>query len=304
MISAEGLQGIQNAPEETLLDISCISDGQFLDCLAYVQSCNVKMSKIGSPFVTFYLKDKNANMITARLFDASKESLEIAQVFNRRPVHLHAEVQIYGGSYSLIIDESAGISVYNGDFDYSAFIGKYDVDLSTATTIYKSVMGSELPKEMYESLSVDFLGSGKVGAFAKIYDIALSNIMFLEGINGIDVRELTKVFFIVMHQYYLILNHYNTFGPLERLKLIEEYNNVHCDQDYQYVVLDTLRSLCENTKPLHLYSHVIKNAVSKANQTLQLIETNNTLVSGASTQVYFTDMLGNPVSGGVELLKY
>lgn len=304
MISASNLSGVSNTDGPALLDISCISDGQVLDCIAYVQSCNVKMSKLNTPFVNFYLKDKNANVIVARMFDVSRESLEIVQAFNRRPVHLHAEVQVFGGSYSLIIDESLGISVYNGEFDYTSFVGKYAVDLSTAAIVYKKTMGADMPVEMYSQLSVDFLGSGRVGAFAKIYELALTDMLFLDGINGIDVDDLSKVFFITMHQYYLILSRYNTFGALERLKLVDEYNTVRCDDDHRFIVIDTLRSICENTKPMHLYAHLIKNAVMRASKTLQLIEANCSLVPGASTQVYFNDLLGGSTAGGVELLKY
>lgn len=290
--------------DAALLDISCISDGQILTCIAYVQSCNVKMSKVNKPFINFYLKDKNANMIIARMFDVSKESLDIVQLFNRRPVILRAEVQVFGGSYSLIIDETSGISAYNEEFDYSSFVGKYSVDLSTAAMVYKKVMGADMPVEMYTQLSVDFLGMGKVGAFAKIYELALTNILFLDGINNVNADEVAKVFFITMHHYYLILSRYNTFGPLERLKLTDEYGTVHCDDDYRFIVIDALKSICENTKPMHLFAHLIKHAVMWASKTLQLVEANNSLVPGASTQVYFTDLLGGSSAGGVELLKY
>lgn len=276
-----------------------------IDCLAYVQSCNVKLTKVGKPFATFYLKDKNANMITARLFDISHDTAQMVQLFARRPVKLRAEVQIFGGSFSLIIDGDTGITVYNGDFDYASFVGSYEVSLDTAAIIYNKVMNDTMPVEMYSKLSVDFLGAGRVGAFAKIYDLALSNITFLEGLNGLDTKDLFKVFFVVMHNYYLILNHHNTFGSLEKLKLIDDYNAVRCDEDLKFIVIDTLRSICENTKPMHLYAHLIKNAVMQANKTLQLVNANSVLVSAASTQVYYTDLLGNSANeGGVELLKY
>ena len=42
----------------------------------------------------------------------------------------------------------------------------------------------------------------------------------------------------------------------------------------------------------------------QANRTMQLLEANTLLVAGADTSVYFTDLLGNNISGGVELLKY
>lgn len=303
MLSVEGLSG--SRMEDSLLDVTSLSEGQVIRAIAYVQNCTVKTSKATlQPFVTFVLKDCHAVPIVARLFNPNN-SMNLAQAFIRRPVKFKAEVQVFNGSYSLIIDGDVGVTVYSGEFDYPAFVGTYDVDLRNAAQICDKVLTDKYPFGMYAQLSVDFLGSGKVGAFAKIYDSALMNLLSLDGINGIEDSELLKVFFMTMHHYFHILSHYNKFGPLEKIKLLEEYNNVQCDDpNLRYILLDTLRSICENTKPLHLYANLIYNSIMQANKTLQLIEANNTLVAGANTQVYFTDLLGNSISGGVELLNY
>lgn len=301
MISLNSLN--ENTCEIPLLDVSCLAEGQNIECLAYVQSCNVKSNRLGQPFVTFYLKDRNAIVIAARLFDAG-ENAKFAQAFARHPVHLFAQVQIYNGSYSLIINGDSGISIYNGTFDYTRFIGQYEVDLSGAENIYTQVMGEAMPSELYVNLSVDFLGSGKVGAFAKIYDMALASISFIDNVPGINMTELYKVFFCVMHKYFLILERYNKIGPLERLKLYEEYSTVHFDANLDLQIVDTLRGLVENTKPLHLYSHIINGAVNQANKTLQLIENNSVLVPGTKMSLFLTDLFGERAIGGVDLFKY
>lgn len=302
MVSINGINDA-SCDDIRMLDISCLSEGQHIDCLAYVQSCNVKTSRLGKPFATFYLKDSHATIIAARLFDIGKGKDKV-QVFARHPVRLTADVQVYNGAYSLVIDDEHGICIHNGDFDYESFIGKYPVDLHEASEVYSLIMKKEIPAGMYSSLAVDFLGSGKIGAFAMIYNMALSNLLFTTDIDSIDSDSLLTVFFTVMHQLYLILSRYNKFGSLERLMLHTEYSDIECDENYRYVITDALRSICENTKPLHLHAHIIKNAVMNAHKTLQMIETNNILVPGASTQMYFTDMLGNSINGGVELLKY
>lgn len=302
MVSITSLQGAPN--EVSLLDTSCICDGQALNCLAYVQSCSVKSSKIGQSFVTFYLKDKNANIIAARLFGVSDESAQKAQAFARRPVQIKGEVQVFNGSYSILLDGDIGITIYTGDFDYSSFIGSFDVDLSSVAVTYEKFMGKPLDVSLYKNLSVDFLGNGKVGAFAKIFDIAFTNLLTYIDVQGVDGKDLITTYFLVMQEYYLILVKYNKFGSLERLFLFKEYNSIHCDENYLYVVIDTLKSICENTKPLHLYAHLISMAVIQANKNLQLISANTSLVAGANMQVHMTDLLGGNVSGGVELLKY
>lgn len=302
MVSITSLQGAPN--DVSLLDTSCICDGQAINCLAYVQSCSVKASKIGQAFVTFYLKDKNANVIAARLFGISDESAQKAQVFARRPVQIKGEVQVYNGSYSIVLDGEVGITIYTGEFDYSSFVGSFTVDLASTAAAYEKFMGKSMEISLYTNLSVDFLGNGKVGAFAKIFDIAFNNLLFYIDVSGINGKDLITTYFLVMQEYYLILVKYNKFGTLERLFLFKDYSNIHCDEDYRYIVIDALKSICENSKPLHLYAHLIHDAVVQANRNLQLISANNTLVAGAGTQVYMTDMLGGNVSGGVELLKY
>ena len=60
MMTISSLTGV---PDECqLLDTACIYDGQALNCIAYVQSCSVKFTKVGQTFATFLLKDKNANV--------------------------------------------------------------------------------------------------------------------------------------------------------------------------------------------------------------------------------------------------
>lgn len=302
MMTISSLTGV---PDECqLLDTACIYDGQALNCIAYAQSCSVKFTKVGQTFATFLLKDKNANVITARLFNLSEESAKISQTFARKPVQIHGEVQVFNGTYSIILDGNSGVSLYSGDFDYMSFLGSYKVDLSAAATIYEKVIGSKLPEESYKNFTIDFLGNGRVGAFAKLFDMALSNLLFLENLPGVDLHDLLQCYFIAMQQYYIILVKFAKLGPLGKITLLDTYNDVHCDDNIRYLVLDTLRSICENSKPLHVYAHIIYDALMQANRTMQLLEANTLLVDGADTSVYFTDLLGNNISGGVELLKY
>ena len=134
--------------------------------------------------------------------------------------------------------------------------------------------------------------------------MALSNLLFLENLPGVDLHDLLQCYFIAMQQYYIILVKFAKLGPLGKITLLDTYNDVHCDDNIRYLVLDTLRSICENSKPLHVYAHIIYDALMQANRTMQLLEANTLLVAGADTSVYFTDLLGNNISGGVELLKY
>ena len=302
MLSAESLMG--NTQEEQLLDISKISDGQVLNVIAYAMSCTVKTSRLGQPFATFLLKDKNSNTIPARLFNVANGG-EYSQLFARKPVRMRVEAQVYNGSLSLIIDGDKGVRVYNDDFDYAAFVGRYKVDLSTCAEIYRKLFDAEFPQATYERLSVDFLGSGCVGAFAKIMDVTLSDIMFMwDDADDVKKTELLKVFFISMHQLFLILTTYNSFGALQRILLSDAYAKINCDENLRLIVIDVLRSLCEGAKPLHLYSHIISSSVIRAHRMLQLCDSYATLVPGASSTIYFTDLLGGSVGGGVDLLKY
>lgn len=95
-----------------------------------------------------------------------------------------------------------------------SFLGSYKVDLSAAATIYEKVIGSKLPEESYKNFTIDFLGNGRVGAFAKLFDMALSNLLFLENLPGVDLHDLLQCYFIAMQQYYIILVKFAKLGPL------------------------------------------------------------------------------------------
>ena len=54
MLSVEGLSG--SRMEDSLLDVTSLSEGQVIRAIAYVQNCTVKTSKATlQPFVTFVL---------------------------------------------------------------------------------------------------------------------------------------------------------------------------------------------------------------------------------------------------------
>ena len=302
MIRAESLTGNPSGPQ--MLDISKLQDGQVADVIAYAVSCNVKMSKIGQPFATFLLKDKNSSVIPARLFNV-EDGGELSQLFARKPIQLRVEAQIYNGSLSLIVDGETPVRVYNGDFDYASFVGSYSVDLTTCEAVYQQVVGGDFPKLSYEKLGVDFIGSGRIGAFAKIMDLTLSDIMFMYDYAERSEKDgILKIFFSCMHQLFIILTTYNTFGPLQRIMLADTYASVPGNDNQRYIVIDVLRCLCEGAKPLHLYSHIITSSILRAHHMLQLQDAYATMVPGAVNTIYFTDLLGGHTNGGVDLLKY
>lgn len=295
--------------DKHLLDISMLVEGEDVTCIAYAMRCTLGMSKMAEGFATFYLKDVNANLITARLFkleDFMNSGFKVA-AFEGRAVEFTARVQEFNGSLNLVINGATGITIYTGDFDYARFIGKIDSDLSLVSKIYSGVFPDKaFPSTMYQTLAIDFLAFGKVGAFAKMYEIAFMNLSSTCDMVA-NNSELLTVFFDVMHSYYSVLVNITKYKKLGKLLLYQEYASAEakCEENIRLIVIDALHAILEGAKPMHLYAYLIAEAVKSATNTINLIHFYSTISLGSQSTCYLTDSLGEPThGGGVTLLKY
>lgn len=302
MISLETIEGSQ---KENLLDVNLLKEGQVVNIIAYVLDCKIKIAATQSRYISLYLKDKNATVIRATMFDLdnSDYSCMTASAFKGKIVNLTATVQEYYGSMTLLVDSSIGISLYTGQISMAPFIGKFDIDFTLENTMFEKLFpGESSSLELYKYLSIDFLCNGKVGAFAKMVDIAFGNLLVLP----LATEEMLKVFFRVVDRYYTVLFSYKDLHDLERLFLYKEYTALEnsCDKEYASIAVDTLSAVLGSTKPLHLYSHLIYNALLNAHHFLELCEYNNSMVLCSKNTVYQTNLLGDRMGSGIDLLKY
>lgn len=289
------------------LNLDSLIVGEEVDCVAYVMSVDLRMAKTEKGFAVFYLKDENANVVVARLFDVADymNSGSTALAFEGKPIRFCAKVQEFGGSISLVINGAVGVTLYTGDFDYKRFIGTVSSDLAMAEQLYtKLFYGDQLPVALYQNFGIKFLAQGRIGAFARLLEITLGSVLSAAELPGVDLEKLAKVFFLVMKEYYSILITYETQGHLVRMLLYKNYAGVAamCG-DLSVFVIDTLQAMFEGKKPQSLYANIITEWLTSSLHMLNLVYGASTIPNGAKSRVFLTDFLGNQ-SGGVEVLKY
>lgn len=281
------------------LDMNSIQECIPLTALAYVSDASTGISKLDTGFVTFYLKDVNSNLVTARLFNVADFMLSGVKVstFRHKPVKVKFVVQEFRGNPSLVIDGVHGIEVYHGDFDYECFIGSIHVDTAELEFIGKNIFGEEwaLPAE-YQYFSTDTVAKGRVGGFLKIFSMALCTLKGYADLTGLEYSELCTVFYRSMEAYYEVLRSQTVYDNLHALKKYEVFHRIrerYASDDSSYLIVDTVSSVLGYNKPLHFISHLICDAVTSAIKGLDLLYVNNSLPLGAKI-----------CTGGGELLKY
>lgn len=286
--------------DEVFLDASKLVEGIVYERVALVVDANAGLTRFNSGFTRFFLKDVNANVVCARLFDVKDFEtcgIKLAE-FRNKPVKLKFYAQKYNGNMSLVVDGDYGIKVYTGIFDRARFIGKYDFNVDAIVSLANWCFGGsgwKFPVE-YGMASFTEIGQGRVGAFAKVMEMSfatLSGCLQLQGVNG---KELIRVAFTVFECYYRLLKAKETYGFLEEVKAFDiliGIDGMDIDRELRAVIVNCVKPLANFGHATHLYSHLINSAVNNAVFTLELVLQNNSLIVGATTEV-----------GGMPLSKF
>lgn len=296
MVEVAGF-GVERVADE-FLDMTAVSDGMRYTKVAYVSSVSTGFQKNEYGFVTFYLKDVNANIVQARLFNVADFMLSgvKASAMKNHPVKLTFVVQEFNGRLSLVIDGKEGIEVWDGEFPYEKFIGKVDMDTSTVCALGQKFIPNFEFDSRWSSASFDRIAQGRAGSFAKLFELGLSSICGMEGLVGIDVKELVSVYFIAMQYYFnVLLQHQklDKFDTFNDHKVLYDIENVYQNDERRMVILDTVKALVGLAKPYGFTACVIKRAVENASFVLNTAYQLNSAPIGTKVTV-----------GGVDVLKY
>lgn len=285
---------IERVMEESVnyLNLKKIREYKEDEYVAYVHDVSIGETRYNDGFVKFFLKDCNSNIVIARLFNVEDFMLSgvNAAAFKHKPVIFRGIAQVFNGSISIVISGKTGIKVYDGDFDYSKFIGKLEVDLSDLEKAASS-LGFSLPNQWF-TVPLGNLACGKVGGFAKIVEVSHNCLKtFLEG-----EPQLLPIFLVTMdywHRYLKSKQNTEVFDYLDSYDYAMQINTRFADDDNKMIYLDAFNAVIGAKKPRHLFAHLIKNAVDFA-------------ISNVSLQIKFdSQVLATTCSvGGVELSKY
>lgn len=280
------------------LDILQLKEGETYTRLCYVTGIKSGLTKMEKGFFTFYVKDKNANIIAARLFNIADfiHSGFVANAFVDKPVKLTFMAQKYNGGWSLVIEE---IELWTGDFDYSSFIGQVecvdDTLKSILGLIYENEVDIQSTLDLYRTKRFDSVCGGRVGGFLLLAEHTAAALLRLYDFDFMD-KNLLKTYLISISAYYdylTIVEKYPIIQMSEVLKLFNKVSVMNKDVDCLEEVLDTCRALFNLGKPQHLYSHLITNAINNNIKMYDMLYRYNSMPAGCTTYI-----------GGETLLRY
>lgn len=295
---------LESPINEKYLDMKRIPELVPVERVAYVHDVKLGSTKFDTGFITFYLKDVNSTIVSARLFDVEDFMMSGIKVaaFKHKPVIFKCIAQEFRGSLNLTIDGSSGISVYDGEFDIKRFVGSVDYDF---TDIREILSDYDLPDVKYRDdllrVPVDWrtqplesLCEGRIGAYARFVEVAFSCIKpFL---NSENAEELLQCFFVATEYYFKYLKeeqNVKMLGKLNAYKFFSQLNVIYADSNNLLLYQDVVSAVVGVSKPMHLYAHLVKNAFDYARQMLFL------------TIKYESQPMATQISvGGVDLSKY
>lgn len=290
--------GINSNGNSEYLNINNLPEGIPVTRIAYVHDCKLGVSRFEDGYVTFFLKDCNANVINAVLFnveDFMQSGVKVT-AFKHKAVKFKCIMQEYRGRKSLVIDGKEGVSLYDGPFDYAAFVGKIDSDLTQFTDALNDA-GIDCNTLDWSTTALSELGKGRCGAYSRFIELAFGTCAPVY--NSLDLKdavEFLNVFCVTAEYYFRYLKTRQAteiIGTLSVYELLSRISVRYADVAEKTLYLDALCAVVGSDKPHHLYAHLLKNAFDNARMTLTL-------------QMHFESMpeMSKSYVGGVELSKY
>lgn len=284
-----------------LLDMQHIPEMTTVERIAYVYDVSLGVSKLEDGFVKFFLKDCNAAVTAAVMFNVEKffESGMKASAFKGKPIRFKCMAQEFNGRLSLVIDGNYGVSIYDGPFEYERFIGKLDSDVvSVQAELGKLEPGIEfIIDPEWNMLSLEKVGKGRVGAYAKMVELAYAYLKHTDGLmSDEDYKVLLSVFSDVSDFYFRFLKKeqaVEVIGSLHAYPLMNQLSQKRMNDGNRVVYLDALGAVIGADSPKHLIAHLIKDAFNAARHTVELSVQFQTMPIGTKSFI-----------GGVAISKY
>lgn len=267
------------------LDITQLSDGLEYEKVCYLLDYKTGITKQEKGFYTFYVKDVNANVIAARLFNLAEyiDSGFTAMMLKSKPVKIKFMAQLWDGTWSLIVKE---ISNWDGDFNYENYIGKAEYNAEPLEAVYNSIFGERLNPEYYSEFFPE-LCDGRIGGFISVLEKSFTQLYSYK-IESLNPKELHKCFFICMNAYFNYLKLKKQYSIVPSQNVFDLLNAVRYQYDgYEFLkeTVDTILSLTGLAQPQHIYSHLICGVVNQTQNLLTLVYKNQSMPLGSSTTI-------------------
>lgn len=246
-------------------------------------------------FFTFYLKDRNGNLIAGRSFDVKNfiESGFDAASFKNKLVTIDFKAQIFNGSWSLIVNS---IKIADDQSGYENFVGKIEVGgVEFVEKLFTTILGRnyQIPVN-YLTESVTSVGQGKSGGIGLLFVLSSKILANYRSLPTVDAKVLFEIFDVAFRKYCTYLKMKDELDVISNSVIIDLLTSVRNQfSDNVELAIDCTASLMGLTQPQHLYSHLICSTVTNTLRIMDLASKNSTLPLGS-----------NAFYKGVNLLRY
>lgn len=269
------------------LDSTKLLEDKKGECIAFVTSSKAGTTKLMDGFFTFYLKAIDGVVIPARMFNILDfvEKGYNAVALRHKPVKVKFTSQIYNGRWSLILED---ISVWEGDFDRSLFVGKLKNTSDELERLMRKTAVSINLSE-WEMASFADLAGGNVGGYIALANSVISRLESYKGLHGIQFDILMEATLYSLKVYFKLLSLKDRFSVVPAKDILSVYEQINLElanNGNHDVICDACRGALELGAPQHLYSNLISRSIHSALEDMQLIYLYKSMPLGASTYTF------------------
>lgn len=253
---------IAKVQESPYLNLTDLKVGETYTRLCYVMNVKAGISVLGNGYYTFYLKDMNANVIPARLFnvDGFTGSGLDAISFRGKPAMVTFETQVFNNNLSLVI---TGIKMHNGAFDYSIFLGKIESKEDLVKKIFEKY---EVPYEIpttFKTMSIQELYSGRTGGMMRLFvSTVRASLNYADLVNFKDLLVVIQESFLFYAQYLAEKSKVSLIDAKTVYSLLHTVFMRNAMSDNLSAIIDACYALADEGDPKHYYSVMIKRLVT------------------------------------------
>lgn len=254
--------------DATYLRCDELSEGMVAQKIAYLIRVNRRVDKNGYPYLVFAFRTIDKVVLTGRKFkvmESDSIGLQILSL-NRMVVNVDFEVQIYNGTYSLLVKnilptESQEVSQFFDSYLYSDEVFR-NLNSEAARLSAPTI------NIAFKTASIFHINKGLTGGYLELLDIVFHMICARKSKH---TTALLVCFFNVVNPYFTYLLLMDRLEFLPKREVLEILHSVVVENDDRItsIVLDILSALMGQGKPEHLYSHIICDAFSYAEKQLQ-----------------------------------
>lgn len=248
-----------------------LSEGMIAQKVAYLLRVNRRVDKNGYPYLVFAFKTMDKVVLTGRKFKIIENDSIGTQILalNRLLVKVDFEVQIYNGTYSLIVRNIVPAETQ----DVSCFFDSYLYIDEVFRNLNLEAIKVSAPtlNIIFKTASLLHIHGGLTGGYLEFLDIVYHIICARKSKH---TTELLVCFFNVINPYFTYLSLMERLEFLPKRELLDILHSVAVKDDDRLtsIVLDALSALMNLGKPEHLYSHIIYNAFIFAQKQLHYEE--------------------------------